>query len=61
MGACRTKLPQLECVHALKGLALPRASQSGENARSGLRRLRSMRVAAPVLFVYDAVTVAKYM
>jgi hypothetical protein len=37
-------------VHAPKGLALPRASQSGEIA--GSRRLRSTLAAAPVLFAH---------
>ncbi len=35
--------------HALKGLALPRASHSGEIALSGSRRLCSTLAAAPVL------------
>ncbi len=49
-----TKLPKLECVHTLKGLALPRASHSGEIALAGSRRLRSTLAAAPVLFVHAA-------
>ena len=43
-------------VHALKGLALPRASHSGEIALAGLHRLRSTLVAAPVLFTRAVVT-----
>ncbi len=31
---------KVECVHALKGLALPRASYSGEVTLLGKRRLR---------------------
>ena len=53
-----TKLRKLECVHTLKGLALPRASHSGEIALAGSRRLRSTLAAAPVHFVHAAVTVA---
>jgi hypothetical protein len=44
-----TTLPKAECVHALKGLALPRASHSGEIALAGSRRLRSAFASAPVL------------
>jgi hypothetical protein len=50
---------QAECVCELKGLALPRASYSGEIALSGSRRLRSALAAAPVVFARAAVTVAK--
>ncbi len=45
-----------ECVHTLKGLALPRASHSGKIALSGSRRLRSTLAAVPVLFAHDVVT-----
>jgi hypothetical protein len=38
------------CMRALKGLALQRASHSGEIALPGSRRLRSTLAAAPVLF-----------
>jgi hypothetical protein len=48
-----------DCVRALKGLALPRASHSSESTLSGSRRLRSTLVAAPVLFAHAVVTVAK--
>ncbi len=48
-------ITKAEYVHALKGLALPRASHSGEIALSGSRRLRSMLAAAPVLFEHAAV------
>ncbi len=48
-----------ECVRALKGLALPRASHSSEIALSGSRRLRSTLAAAPVLFAHAVVTEAK--
>ena len=44
------------CAHALKGLALPCASHSGELALAGSRHLRSKLAAAPVLSEY---TVAK--
>ncbi len=46
-------------VHALKGLALPRASHSGEIALAGSRHLRSTLAAAPVLFAHAAITVGK--
>ena len=36
------------CVHALKGVALPRASHSGEITLTGSRCLRSTLAAAPV-------------
>ncbi len=48
-----------ECVHERKGLALPRASHSGEIALAGSRRLHSTLAAAPVLFAHAVVTVAK--
>ncbi len=41
---------QAECVRALKGLVLPRASHSGEIALAGSRRLCSTLAAVPVLF-----------
>ena len=44
------------CVHALKGLALPRATHSGEIALLGSRCLRSMLAAAPVLFAHAVFT-----
>ena len=44
-----TKLPKLECVYAQQGIALPRASQSGEIALAGSRCLHSMLAAVPVL------------
>jgi hypothetical protein len=40
-GDFSTNLSKAECVHALKGLALPRASHSSEIALVGSRRLRS--------------------
>ncbi len=39
------------CVHALKGLALRRASHPGEIALAGSCRLHSTLAAAPVLFM----------
>ncbi len=42
-------------MHALKGLALPRASHSGEIALLGSRQL----AASPVLFVHTADKAAK--
>ena len=50
---------QAECERALKGLALPRASHSGEIALSGLRRLRDTLATVPVLYAQAVVTVAK--
>ena len=50
---------QAKYVRALKGLALPRASHSGEIALSGSRRLRSTLAAARILFAHTVVTVAK--
>ncbi len=58
-GADSTKLPKLECVHALKGLALPRASYSDEIVLADSRRLHFTLAAVPVLFVHAAVTEAK--
>ncbi len=55
-GADSTILHKLECVHARKGLVLPRA---GEIALAGSRLLRSTLAAAPVHFVHDIVTVYK--
>jgi hypothetical protein len=46
-------------VHALKGLALPRASHSGEIALAGLCCLRSTLAAAPVLFAHIVATEIK--
>ncbi len=56
---CSTIFFKAECVHALKGLVLPRASHSGDIALTGSRRLHSTLAAAPVLFAHAAVTVAK--
>jgi hypothetical protein len=52
---------QAECVRALKALALPRASHSGEIALSSSRCLCSTvtLAAAPVLFAHAVVTVTK--
>jgi hypothetical protein len=59
-GADSTKLPEAECVHALKGQALLRVSHSDEIALAGCsRRLHTTRSAALVLFAHAAVTVAK--
>ncbi len=44
------KLMIAKCAHVLKGLALPRASHSGEIALSASRRLRSTLAAVPALF-----------
>jgi hypothetical protein len=48
-----------KCVHALKGLALPRASHSREIALAGSSRLRSTLAAAQVLFAQAVVTEIK--
>ena len=48
-----------ECAHTLEGLALPRASHSGEIALSGSCRLRSTLATVPVLFAHDAATKSK--
>ena len=53
-GACTLA----ECMDALKGLALPRASHSGEIALAGSRCLRFTLAAAPVLFKHDIITEA---
>ena len=50
---------QTERVRALKGLALPRVSHSGEIALAGSHRLRATLAAAPVLFAHAVATVAK--
>ncbi len=47
-------------MRALKGLALPRKSHSGEIALAGSHRLRSTLAAAPVLFVHAVITAAKH-
>ena len=48
-GGYSTYFTKSKSVHTLKGLALPRASHSGEIALAGSRRLHSMLAAAPVL------------
>ena len=48
-----------ECVHARKGRAPPRASNSSKIAMAGLRRLLSALAAAPVLFTHAIVTEIK--
>ena len=53
-----TNVSKAECVHALKGLTLLRASHSSEIALAGSRRLRFMLAAAPVLFAHAIVTAA---
>ena len=55
-GDYSTNSSKAECVRAQKGLALPRASHSGEIALAGSRRLRSTLAAAPVLFAHAVVT-----
>ena len=45
------------CMHALKGLALPRASHSSEITLVGSRLLRSTLTAAPVPYVHAVVTI----
>ena len=57
-GPDSTKLSKAECVHVLKGLALPRGSHSGEITLAGSRCLLSTLAAAPVLFAHAFVTVA---
>ena len=47
---------QTECVRALKGLALPRVSHSGEIALAGSHRLHSTLAAVPVLFAHAVAT-----
>ncbi len=59
LGAETTKHTKAECMHALNGLALPRASRSGEIALAASRRPRSMLAAAPVLVAHAGVTVAE--
>jgi hypothetical protein len=49
---------QKQRVHARKGLALQRASHSGEIALAGSRHLRST-LAARVFFAHTVVTLAK--
>ena len=49
-----------ECLHALKGLVLPRASHSCEIALADLRRLRSTLPAAPVIITHAVVTEAGF-
>ncbi len=46
-------------VHARKGPTLPCASQSGEIALAGSRRMGSTLVAAPVLFAHAVVIESK--
>ena len=48
-------------MHTLKGLALPRASHSGEIALAGSRRLHSTLAlaAAPAFFAHAVVTEIK--
>ena len=45
-------------MHVRQGLALPRASHSGEITLSGSHRLHSTLEAAPVLVAHAVVTVA---
>jgi hypothetical protein len=52
-----SKCTHAECVRALKGLVLPRASHSGELALAGTRCLLPMLLAAPVLLAHAVVTV----
>ncbi len=54
-----TKLSKPECVHALKGLALPRASHSGEIVIACSRRPRCTLAKAPVFFAHAVVTKVK--
>ena len=49
-----------ECVRALEGLALLRASHYGEIALSGSRRLRATLAAMPIRFAQAVATVAKH-
>ncbi len=58
-GGYSTYFTKSKSVHTLKGLALPRACHSGKIALAGSRRLRSMLVAAPVLFAHAVVTEIK--
>jgi hypothetical protein len=55
-GDYTTNISKAECVHALKGLALPRASRSCVIALVGSCRLRTTLAAAPVLFAHAIVT-----
>ncbi len=57
-GADATEPPKTECVHARTGLALPRASCSGEITLAG-SRLRSTLAAALAIFAHAVVTAAK--
>ncbi len=58
-GADSNKIPKLDCMHVLKGLALPCANYPGEIALSGSRCLRCAPVAAPLIFAHAVVTDAK--
>ena len=51
---------QCLCEHALKELALPRESHSGEIALSDSRRLRATLAAMPIRFAQAVATVAKH-
>ena len=53
-----TKHTKADCVHALKGLVLPRASHSCEIALVGSSRLRCTLAVAPALFAHAVVTEA---
>ena len=50
---------RVQCLHSLKGLALPRASHSGEIALAGSRHLRSTLAAASILSAHVVVTEIK--
>ncbi len=54
-GGYSTYFTKSKSVHALKGLALPRACHSGEIALAGSRRLHSALAAAPVFFAHAVV------
>jgi hypothetical protein len=50
---------EIICMHALKGLPLPRASHFDGIPLSGSHHLSSMLVAASVLFAHAAVTISE--
>ena len=54
-----TYFTKSKSVHTLKGLALPRASRSGEIALASSRRLHSTLAVAPVLFTHAVATEIK--
>ncbi len=58
-GGYSTYFTKSNSVHTLKGLAVPRAWDSGAIAQGGPPRLHSTLAAAPVLFAHAVVTEIK--